>query len=144
MIRIMRKVTKSTACLFLLVSCVGCGQETEEVQESHEPEVLILKRKNVRLRKAREEAERQNVILKDKVASLTSRAAKLSKKAAEQGFELEQLRRQVDTLADLPAERDRYKAQVKQLKTRVAKLEMELRESKGQAAESAAEKTNGK
>jgi hypothetical protein len=119
-------------------------QETQEVQESNEPEVLILKRKNVKLRKEKEEAERQNIILKDKVASLTSRSQKLTKKVADQDFELQQLRQQVDTLADLPAERDRYKEQVKQLKAEVAKLEMQLRQGKDKTAEKTTAKTDGK
>ena len=144
MIHPMRTTTLITTCLVLLVSGVGCVQETQEVQESNEPEVLVLKRESVKLRKEKEEAERQNIILKDKVASLTSRSQKLTKKVADQDFELKQLRRQVETLADLPAERDRYKEQVKQLKAEVAKLEMQLRQSKNETAEKTAAKTDGK
>lgn len=131
MIPAMRMTPRIIACLVFLGACVGCVPEPQpEIQESREPDVLTLKRKNVRLRKAKEEAENQNIILKDKVASLTTREQKLSKAVAEQKFELEQLRRQVETLADLPAERDRYKEQVDKLKAEVVRLELELRQYK--------------
>lgn len=118
-----------TACLILLISCAGCRTKPETVQ-THEPEVLTLKRKNVQLRKAKEDLERRNIILKDRVASLSQREQKLSKTVTEQKFELEQLQRQVDTLADVPRQRDQYKQQVEQLKAEVDKLKSQLRKDK--------------
>jgi predicted RNase H-like nuclease (RuvC/YqgF family) len=142
----MRTTTPITACLIFLATCVGCVPEQEKVQESHEPEVLILKRKNVQLRKAKEETERENIILKDSVASLSDRGQKLSKTIADQKFEMEQLRRQVEALADLPNERDRYKEQVEQLKADVIRLELELRKcgEKSSSGKTAAEKSEKK
>jgi predicted RNase H-like nuclease (RuvC/YqgF family) len=128
MIHPMRYLPQITTCLILLTSVIGCTPSQEPIQESSEPEVLILKRKNVQLRKAKEETERENIILKDKVALLTNREEKLTRTIAKQKFELNQLRRQVETLADLPDQRDRYKKQVEQLNTEVIRLEMELRQ----------------
>ncbi len=121
--------------MVLLASCVGCVPQSppEEMQESHEPELLNLKRKNVQLRKAKEKAQSENIILKDKVATLTTREQKLSKAMADQKFEMEQLRQQIETLADLPAERDSYKKQVEELKSEVVKLQLELRQYKDAA-----------
>ncbi|MBN1943955.1 MAG: hypothetical protein JW849_11740 [Phycisphaerae bacterium] len=130
------------ACLFLLIFVVGCVQEQPKVQEPSPPDVLALKRKNVKLRRANEDLQRENIVLKDRVATLTDRERKLSKKLADQEFELGQLRQQVDSLADLPAERDRYKKQAEKLKADVIRLELELRQYK--RSSSPAEETPAK
>ncbi|MBN1554727.1 MAG: hypothetical protein JXA11_08275 [Phycisphaerae bacterium] len=123
----MRTTMLILACLTPLIAGAGCVQEQPEVRESNDPDVLTLKRDNVRLRRAREKTEQENITLKDRVASLTERERKLSKKLADQNFELQQLQKQVETLADLPAERDRYQQEAETLKSQVVKLELELR-----------------
>lgn len=125
----MWRITGNRACLIFLLLAGGCVPEPPPVQTSDqtEPDVLTLRRKNARLRKEKEHLRRENLVLKDKVASLSDREQQLSKKLADQQFEMEQLRGQLELLADLPAERDLYKHQAEKLRSEVIRLEMELR-----------------
>jgi peptidoglycan hydrolase CwlO-like protein len=109
-----------------LVCLAGCMEESTDFQSSSsDSEYLTLRRENNRFRREIEKLLSENRVLNDKVTELSIRAEKLDKNVADMRFEMEQLREQVKALADVPAERDRYKAEADKSKRELIKLQME-------------------
>jgi predicted RNase H-like nuclease (RuvC/YqgF family) len=131
----MRAILSIIACAIFLSSVAGCVNKDNEIQDSREPELLTLRRENARLKEESTNISTENRVLKSKVAELTIRSEKLDREVADMGFELKQLQKQVKVLADVPEERDRYKAEAEKSKMEMIKLEMELRKTKAKLAD---------
>ncbi len=127
-------------CLILPLGCVG---SEEDIRNSSEPELLALRRDNRKLTKTNNQLRSENIVLKSKLADLTQRERLLSKKVAEMQFELERLREQVRVLSDVPAQRDRYRAEAQTCKSQMARLQMEVAQLKAKLAKRAAAARGG-
>lgn len=107
--------------------CTPVGTIEEDDENSRIPELTALRQKTNRL-------EKENIILTDQISilkesneGLSTRSKKLEDRCNQLQLEVERRTEQVELLQDLPAQRDKFKAELKKQKARAEKLERELK-----------------
>ncbi len=124
--------------IITLIGLSGCMPKKTIVEddsnESTMPELIALRQKVDRLEKENKNLSAEVTILKERNDGLFERSDKLAKRCNDLQLEVDRRTEQVKLFQDLPAERNKFKAEMEKQKARAEQLERELKELKEKQA----------
>jgi len=125
------KLFLTVALPVILLACLSGCVPTETIEEDDEnskmPELISLRQKVTRLENENRTLKGQVIILKEQNQDLSDRSKKLANRCNQLQLETERRTEQVKLLQGLPAERDKFRDELKKQKALTEKLEKELK-----------------